>query len=556
MKKALQISLAKTLFTIEEDAYARLEEYLSAVRKHFSATAGSAEIIDDIEGSIAEQLIERKERIVSIEIIEAILAKMGKVEDFDDGISSESSPKRESTTGGKKLYRNPSDAIIAGVCSGIAAYFGWETLWVRLGFFALTFLNGFGFLLYIVLWVIMPEAKSAAQKLEMTGTPVTLENLSETVRERVNEIRADRKGTFAKIISIPAQLISGIIRVIGPIFRVLAGLIMTFAAGAALVAILITSSIMLSGAAFMTGDLPVSTVLPGALYGFAAVSLIFVALIPALAVFFAGIALLAKKTIISGPIGAGMLGLWFLAIAVSGFAIAKGAENYRVYRETAPEYQAISREISLEGAFQRVEVENGVDLEILKGETPSLTATGLERMIDSYDARVENGTLHISRTPLDGRICFFCGDHTPTLTLRIDQLESIAGERGAHITMEDLGLTALTIELKQGSRADIEAAFDSLIAEVRDGSYLSLDGSATRATMTATQGARIHAIDFDIQDAEVTATYGSDVDINVSQTLKATATYGARISYDGNPQATISERQGADVRSNEQPEEE
>lgn len=189
MKKALQISLAKTLFTIEEDAYARLENYLAAVRKHFASTPESAEIITDIEASIAEQLLERKEKIVTIEAIESILAKMGKVEDFDDRIAS-NVPASDGgpAIGGKKLYRNTDNAIIAGVCSGIAAYFGWDALWVRLGFFLLTFLNGFGILLYIVLWIIMPEAKSAAQKLEMTGgTPNAKVNTRHGANVRPND---------------------------------------------------------------------------------------------------------------------------------------------------------------------------------------------------------------------------------------------------------------------------------------------------------------------------------------------------------------------------------
>lgn len=249
MKKALQISLAKTLFTIEEDAYTRLEKYLAAVRKHFATTEGSAEIINDIEASIAEQLLEQKAAIVTIERIEGILAKMGTVEDFDDGIGSEKSATSGPKVASRKLYRNTDDVIIAGVCSGIAAYFGWETFWVRLGFFGLVFLNGFGLLLYIVLWVIMPEAKSAAQKLEMTGTPVTLENLSETVRERVEELRADKGGILAKIASIPAQLIAGIGRVLGPVLRIVLGLFMILVSLGALIGILIFGGFLTLGGA-------------------------------------------------------------------------------------------------------------------------------------------------------------------------------------------------------------------------------------------------------------------------------------------------------------------
>src|SRR5690606_12039606 len=79
----------------------------------------------------------------------------------------------------KKLYRDPKNAIVGGVCAGLAAYFDVDAVWIRLAFVLLAFANGFGFLVYLVLWLVTPEAKSATQRLEMEGTPVNLATIAE-----------------------------------------------------------------------------------------------------------------------------------------------------------------------------------------------------------------------------------------------------------------------------------------------------------------------------------------------------------------------------------------
>lgn len=555
MKKASQISLAQTLFTIEEDAYTRLESYLTSVRKHFEHTQGYAEIIDDIESRIAEQLIESNRTIVAIDAIERILETMGRVEDFDDGREHSDKPAStpaSATTRDKKLYRNTDDAMIAGVAAGLAAYIGVEKTWVRLGFLILSLFNGLGIVLYIILWIIMPEARTAAQKLEMAGSPVTIETLSETVRERIDEIREDRRGTFSKIAAIPARLIGGVGRILAPIFRIVFGTLITLVSTSALIGILIVCGFLMSGTAMIASDVSLAIAYPGAWQVLAAMSFMLVALMPVVALLLLGLSLLSKRHLLSLTTAVTMLGIWFVAVMISSFSIAKGINNYRAYQETAPAYQELSENIPLEATFSAISAKNDVALEIHRGEEASLVATGRAREIETLTTRIENGILYISRTPREDHFCLFCSDETPRLVLTIPALTTISGAYGSSIEARDFGRVGeLEIELSYGARADIEADMQSLNAQVRMGSTLALEGSASSAQLSATQGSRIRAEDFTVVDANIEASYGADIDADVSKTLKATATYGANISYDGTPEVDLIERQGGSVISNE-----
>ncbi len=326
MKKALQISLAHTLFTVEEDAYAKLESYLASVREHFKDTAGYTEIIADIEASIAEQLLAEKHKIVSIEQVEKILGAMGRVEDFDDGAEHTETPKAEHDTQGgiarKKLYRNTDNAMIAGVCSGIAAYMGWEVTWVRIAMLVLTLFNGIGIVLYIILWIATPEAKTASQKLEMMGSPVTIENLSETVRERIEEVKRD--GRIERITALPARLLERI----GPVLRLIVGLCITIVAGVALACALAASGFVLSDTVLVHDSVPLATILPGALYGLSVAGFLLVVIIPILALLFAGLSILQRRAVVPAALWAILIGMWFLAVGVSGYAVAKIIGSY------------------------------------------------------------------------------------------------------------------------------------------------------------------------------------------------------------------------------------
>lgn len=199
MNKTFNINLGGYPFAIDEDAFEYIQNYLDTIRRHFSASEGCEEILYDIEVRMAELFQEhlKGRAIISMKEIDEVILIMGKPEDFgaepmSEQFSGNTKGKKSSPriNTGKKLFRDPDDTKLAGVCSGIAAYLGIEDpLWLRI-FFVLTgiFSGGFIFVVYMVLWFLVPEAASASDKLAMRGEPATISNIAKVVEEELNEL--------------------------------------------------------------------------------------------------------------------------------------------------------------------------------------------------------------------------------------------------------------------------------------------------------------------------------------------------------------------------------
>ncbi|PTX43387.1 phage shock protein C (PspC) family protein [Christiangramia gaetbulicola] len=195
MNKTVNINLAGTFFHIDEDAYARLQRYLEAIRHSFSNTQGRDEIISDIEARIAElfnEKIKNDRQVISIKEVEEVITIMGQPEDYmvDEEIF-EDEPKRTKTTKtvGKQLYRDTENGHVGGVSSGLGHYLGIEAIWVRLLWILLTiFSSGAFILIYIAFWIFVPEAKTTADKLAMRGEEVTVSNIEKKIREGFHEV--------------------------------------------------------------------------------------------------------------------------------------------------------------------------------------------------------------------------------------------------------------------------------------------------------------------------------------------------------------------------------
>ena len=207
MKKNITINFFGTLYAIDEDAYELLNRYLSDIKKYFSRKEGGEEIADDIEHRVAELMLELKtngREPIDIELVKEIIGRIGNPEDLDDIVSqSESATTAEGHRGRewfteqvtkKRLFCNPNDKMLCGVLSGIACYFGVEPVWVRLAVVALAILPIPFFsvslltilVIYFVMALIIPEAKTPEERLQMRGKPVNMETLNEEIVSGAN----------------------------------------------------------------------------------------------------------------------------------------------------------------------------------------------------------------------------------------------------------------------------------------------------------------------------------------------------------------------------------
>lgn len=243
MKKTLTVNLGGAVFHIDEDAYQLLDKYLSNLRIHFRKEEGSEEIMNDFEMRISELLSERVRlgyEVITIENVEEIIKRMGKPEEIfesNDNEEKQEEPKsrmfqeNEAPGGKKRLMRDPDSRILGGVAGGIAAYMGWDVTAVRLAMILLLFIPYAPVIIvYIILWLVMPLARTAADKLIMRGKSVTLENIGKTVTDNfekvssnVNDyISSDRPRSFLQKL---ADLFVGVIGFILKFLAILVGII-------------------------------------------------------------------------------------------------------------------------------------------------------------------------------------------------------------------------------------------------------------------------------------------------------------------------------------------
>ena len=208
MNKTVNINLAGIFFHIDEDAYLKLQRYLEAIKRSFTDSQGRSEIISDIEARIAELFSERvqnEKQVISTKQVDDVIAIMGQPEDYlvDDEIF-EDEPKSTSSsksTFSKKLFRDTDNSYIGGVASGLGHYLGIDAVWVRLLWVLLALGSGGTFIfIYILFWVLVPEAVTTADKLTMTGEPVNISNIEKKIKDGFESV-SETVGDVAKNVS-------------------------------------------------------------------------------------------------------------------------------------------------------------------------------------------------------------------------------------------------------------------------------------------------------------------------------------------------------------------
>lgn len=217
MKQTTNINIAGRPFTIDSDAYEMLQEYLDTLSHAFHAQGYGPELLDDIEERISDLLTESLESagslIVTVADVKAIIARVGRpeemVEIFDGETPAGSEvevevqtdqplpPPYTPPTPRKRLYRDPNDSMLGGVCSGVAAYLGVDPTWVRLGVVVLCFLSfSTVAIIYFILWMILPQANTPLQRLQMRGEAATVENIGEAVTATDQQQSITERGGF------------------------------------------------------------------------------------------------------------------------------------------------------------------------------------------------------------------------------------------------------------------------------------------------------------------------------------------------------------------------
>ena len=433
MKKTLIVNLNGRVFTIDEDAYRLLENYLSNLRIHFRKEEGATEIIADFEARI-EELFNEKIRlghqVITFEHVEEVIARVGRPADFADQEDKEEKqmPVVEQVKGKKKFYRNMDDKLLGGVCSGIAAYFDWSVVAIRflliispvvLSSLKIFFIKHFIpmfiwgnlwfwlFIAYLIAWIVVPAARTAEQKLQMRGKPITVENIGKTVSAQSTPVVSNEpKGCLAGVVDLFVAFLKVCLAGLG----CLIGLPLLFAL---FIVIIVLFAVMLGVGGGLLG---VGGGLLGSLPAFLiikhpvllTVTGLFVIGIPLFAILYAIIAQIAKWKPLNQSVKWSILLVWIVSLILlftSGFRIDRrhlfdnnwkwpfSVEN-RVIRGNNIPSQKI---FDLETPFNSLEIDKylntSISIEQTADDRVSIEITGDENLVEEvrynqYDRRL------------------------------------------------------------------------------------------------------------------------------------------------------------------------
>jgi phage shock protein PspC (stress-responsive transcriptional regulator) len=376
MKKTLTVNISGIVFHIDEDAYDKLNRYLNSIRKHFSSDDGCDEIIAGIESRIAEMFQEKVneyKQVVTLREVEEVIGQLGEPEQISgEEEHHEKEPKSDyyQEKASKRLYRDPDDKYIGGVCGGLGAFFQIDPTWVRI-IFLIGIFAGFGILLYLILWIVIPRARTTAEKLEMRGERVNLSNIEKSIKEDLQDIKnnlkdiseetrdAFKKKKLNTIQHNPLQsFILAIVSIFGFIFRIVAAIagVVVILLGIVLLTALIT--------ALFVGPVGIHSPVDAWLFSLphfldvifsshwmiymATIAIILSIGIPLMLLIFAGLKLIFNFDVTVKYFGVFVFFLWITGLALSLFVSINAAREFTAQRSITEEFViAISQDEQL-----------------------------------------------------------------------------------------------------------------------------------------------------------------------------------------------------------------
>ncbi len=558
MKKTIDISLGGMLFHVEDDAYARLESYLASIRAHFGTYAEHDEIVADIEARIGEQLAEKKHAIITLADIDSVVAVMGRVEDFEGAdAKSETPSETPAPKTNKRLFRDPDDKVIAGVASGVAAYFNVDPTFMRIAFVILALITGgTAIIVYLIMAVIVPEAKTPAEKLQMRGGPIDLKSFEREVKTQVEKIRtsgfwSDVRDFFANIFKACGSVIRWILKAFLTIIGVLAALWATF---------------MFAFASFVLGNLlfnaksptirfPLADILSRGeyhavvLFGYALI------IVPIVVLFLLALSALKRRWIINGAGLFAIFAVWLLLAAAAGVVAVRVGPTYAERLRGLPEYQKETREVAV-GSFNAIDADGSARIRLVEQQTGSATnivMTGHAIDLERLSVRVEDGVLKIDPTT-ESKPCLFCPQlDALEIEIRAPRIERLKLSGVARAEMETSATGTLAIELDDAARADVTSTNGDIKAVLEGVGRLTLKGSGRLLEATLKDAARLDAYAFTAAEARIMASDASRAEVHATQTIDAIASDAARIRYQGTAEVRQSATDAASVRPEEEP---
>ena len=373
MNEVKKCSLSGIAFSMDIEAYNELQNYLTALKTNYKDSPDGAEIVADIEARIVELILSTQDNthVVELPLVKNIIAQMGSPEDIRGEEEEEQAQPKHTPLdrNPRRLYRDLENAKLGGVCSGIARYFDVDPAWIRVAMFLPLIMSCFShiplfgwmgplmgnlfgvfIICYVVMWFAVPVARTARQKLEMNGQPITAQNIASSAA--ANDPDAKAKAVVASTVSTAGQIALLLL-------KMFAGLIVFFLVLFACALLIGLFAIVVGGHELMPADIPMSV----------PVLAIFIPFIPTLLMIYVLMCLIASRHS-NGKVLLFGVALWILSILLcAGIAIKHGVapraiDGYELKKEEImqEEIEINGERITLEELVKQVEEDGAIDL--------------------------------------------------------------------------------------------------------------------------------------------------------------------------------------------------
>ncbi len=541
MKQTLTINLNGIVFHIDDDAYNLLQDYLEKVEKNLGSGSDVADVIQDIEARIGELFTDmlRKQgvQVVNKAMVEHIMQQLGDPDTFasDAEDTTQTNQNTTSTTSIKRrLYRDVDDEFLGGVCSGLAAYFGIDAIWFRLFFVLCTFFYGSAVLLYLLLWIIIPAARTAAQRLEMRGIEPSVENIQKEVA-RQKQAGTQPDGCLRSGLSFLLKCFIALCL----LFTVPVLLFVVFILGVVLIALI--SALFGAVPVFITSALPfhemastgeIYSTIFFLLFGLSTLLIPIIMLIYWLVMHFRRHAVVSKRFWwITGI-------LWVISLLGLGVTtVYAGTHSFSTFSllmddwDDAEDYDyALVTNFAELDTFHSIVVAGQADIELTQSDSQWVSMQSLHPEL--YTVEVRDSVLYISSKE----------SHIPVdFTILVPTVRRIVSSGACSI--ENTGVLAvkdLYLQASGAAKIDLNVNAQTLTLQSSGASETEFKGTVEHLQVTISGAGEVDAFGLQARTANVICSGAGQVEVWVTDTLAAQATGASKIEYRGTPVLTKS----------------
>lgn len=553
MEKTLTVNLNSIVFHIDDDAYEMLHTYLSQIAKHFESDEEKTEIMNDIEARIAElfnEKLQKNKNVVTIEDVQEVIEIMGNPSQFSGDEDEPKAPKSETKQKkSRRFYRDPENAILGGIAGGLAAYFSWDVTLVRI-ILVLLVIFGAGFIIpvYIVVWLVAPEAITASQRLEMQGEDVTVESIKTELNNAKSYVESDKfKQSAGRVGSRLGEILGWVVKIILGMIGGVLGIV-----GVALIcALLMFLFFAIFEPTFITGFVPDffanGTIITPEKLVMLIVSMILLIGGPIFMLIYGAI------RVVSGRRNHSRTTLWVVLILwLAGLFMffSVGANTFMHLQQNNGNLFAIScsddDDSSLDSQirncepFHAIDISGNIQLTLENDSTQKVSVSTQKGFQPKVITKVEDGVLHIYTDKI-----FI--NRTIKVNVSTDSIRSIVARGACKVyATSNLVTPDLKLDLSGASELDIDVIITGFCdVNLTGASHANLSGSCNDLKVEGTGACELLAEQLISKNTDVKLSGASHADVYASERLDATATGASHINCKGTPKNVNKTSHGA-----------